>query len=40
MIVAKDHIADREALILRFKMFLGEYIIYNTLAFDSMLDRL
>ena len=40
MITEKDHFADREALILRFKKYLGDYIIYNSLAFDSMLDRL
>jgi len=40
MIVEKEHIADREALILRFKKYLGDYMVYNTLAFDSMLERL
>ena len=29
MIVEKDHSADRETLILRFKEHMGEYIIYN-----------
>ena len=39
-IADKEHTADREALILRFKKHMGDYMLYNTLALDSMLSRL
>ena len=37
---AKDHLVDRETLILRFKDHIANYMLYNTLALDSMLSRL
>lgn len=36
----KDHTSDRESLIKRFKTHIGDYMLYNTLALDSMLSRL
>lgn len=37
---SKNHVADREILILRFKQFVSNYMLYNTLALDSMLSRI
>ena len=36
----KDHTSDRESLIKRFKEHVGEFMLYNTLALDSMMSRL
>ena len=36
----KEHSSDRETLITRFKAHIGDYMIYNSLALDSMLSRL
>lgn len=36
----KEHTSDRESLIKRFKTHIGDYMLYNSLALDSMLSRL
>ena len=39
-IADKEHSADRETLIMRFKAHVGDYMLYNSLALESMLSRL
>ena len=36
----KDHVLSRDILIERFKKHISDYMIYNSLAFESMLTRL
>ena len=36
----KEHSSDRESLITRLKAYVSPYMLYNSLALESMLSRL